>query len=61
MVVTWSKGQVWEPITLIQHYCGVDTSSASGGVFYLSHDPTRPLRWDVNHIEKFGDHRYSDS
>ena len=42
-------------------------------VFYLSRDPTKPLRWDVMHIhgwellaachhsEKFGDHRHSDS
>ena len=42
-------------------------------VFYLSRDPTRPLRWDVmriygwellaacRHPEKFGDHRHYDS
>ena len=42
-------------------------------VFYLSRDPTKPLRWDAMHIygwellaachhpEEFGDHRHSDS
>ena len=31
-LVTWSKGHVWEPLTLCKHlaYCGVDTSSAGG-------------------------------
>ena len=39
MLVTWSKGHVWEPITLCQHlaYCGVDTSSADGDVYFICH------------------------
>ena len=31
MLVTWSKGHVWEHLTLCQHlaYCGVDTSACA--------------------------------
>ena len=71
----WSKGHVWESLTLFQHlvYCGLNTSSAGGYAFYLSHNPTRKLCWDVACIygwqllaacyqpEKFGDHRHSDT
>ena len=40
MLPTWSKGHVWEPLTLSQHlaYCGVNTPSADGDVFYLLQD-----------------------
>ena len=39
MLVTWSKGHVWEPLTLCHHlaYCGVDTSSASGDMYFICH------------------------
>ena len=39
MLVTWSKGHVWEPLTLCQHlaYCGVDTSSAGGDMYFICH------------------------
>ena len=39
MSVTWSKGHVWEPVTLCHHlsYCGVDTSSAGGDIYFICH------------------------
>ena len=39
MLITWSKGHVWEPLTISQHlvYCGVDTSSASGDMYFICH------------------------
>ena len=39
MLVTWSKGHVWKPLTLCQHfaYCGVETSSANGDMYFLCH------------------------
>ena len=39
MLVTWSTGHVWEPLTLCQHlaYCGVDTSSAGGYTYFICH------------------------
>ena len=39
MLVTWSKGHVWEPLTLCQHlgYYGVDTSSADGDIYFSCH------------------------
>ena len=39
MLVTWSKGRVWEPLILCQHlaYCGADTSSADGDMYFICH------------------------
>ena len=39
MLVTWSKGHVWEPLTLCQNlaYCGVDTSSAGRDMCFICH------------------------
>ena len=39
MSVTWSKGHVWEPLALCHHfaYCGVDTSSAGGDIYFICH------------------------
>ena len=39
MLVTSSKGHVWEPLTLCQYlaYCGVDTSSAGGDMYFICH------------------------
>ena len=38
MLVTWSKDHVWEPLLLSQHlaYCGVDTFSAGGAMYFIS-------------------------
>ena len=39
MLVTWSKGHAWEPLIVCQHlaYCGVDTSSAGGDMYFICH------------------------
>ena len=39
MLVTWSKGHVWEPLTLCKHlaYFGVDTSSACRIIYFICH------------------------
>ena len=39
MLVTWSKGHVWEPLLLRQHlaYCSVDTSYAVGDMNLIFH------------------------
>ena len=39
MLVTWSKGHIWEPLTLCQHltYCDVDTSSAVEDMYFTCH------------------------
>ena len=39
MLVTWSKGHVWEFLILCHHlvYYGVDTSSASGDTYFICH------------------------
>ena len=39
MLVTWSKGHIWEPLLLSQHlaYCGVDASSAGGDMYFICH------------------------
>ena len=39
MLVTWSKGHVWEPLTLCQQiaYCGADTYSAGGDMSFICH------------------------
>ena len=38
-LVIWSKGHVWEPLTLCHHlaYCGVDTSSAGEDMYFICH------------------------
>ena len=39
MLVTWSKGHVWEPLALCHHlaYCGVDTFSAGRDIYFICH------------------------
>ena len=39
MLVTCSKGHVWEPLLLSQRraYCGVDTSSPGGDMYFICH------------------------
>ena len=39
MLVTWSKGHVWEPLLQSQHlvYCGVDTSYVGGDMYFICH------------------------
>ena len=39
MMVTRSKGHVWEPLALCQHLAswGLDTSSAGGDMFFICH------------------------
>ena len=47
MLVTWSKGHVWEPLALCQHlaYCSVDKSSASGDMYFVCH-VTQQDHWE---------------
>ena len=39
MLVTSSKGHVWEPLSQCQHlaFCGVDTYSAGGDMYFICH------------------------
>ena len=51
-MVTWSKGHVWEPLALCQHlaYCGVDTSSAGGDMYFIYHVTQQDCSFEIPYV-----------
>ena len=52
MLVTCSKGHVWEPLLLSQRraYCGVDTSSPGGDMYFICHVTQQDHSVEISYV-----------
>ena len=50
MLVTSSKGHVWEPLSQCHHlaFCGVDTFSAGGDMYFICHVTQQDLSVEIS-------------